>query len=241
MHKLLLAYLLAPVIVGCSAHAAANPEAGDAFYDQGVQALQHMQRLTAEQSGDADELTRHLNNLDANMARAAQLGHPAAALFEAHKLLKQRSKDPAVTLENRRQGCASLDAMARTGFVAAAVLNTQECDTGYKRFEYSSLEHRAVMEALEQSLKRRDPGIAYYPLPIRASQCFAAAPTQMNELTHGQFRAEAEYILGSSQPPQSREAVERNLRWLDAAFQHGCLASLDMRPMLRKQLASYSD
>lgn len=97
----------------------------------------------------------------------------------------------------------------------------------------------AVLDAVERSLNQQDPAMAYYPLPIKASQCFAGTPAQVNALTHAQFRAEAEYILGNSQAPESRQAIEHNLQWLDAAFEHGCAASLDMRPVLRKQLANY--
>lgn len=217
---------------------AVNNEA-DTFYEQGLTALNQLQRLTAEQSAEADELDRHLDEFDTNISRAAQLGHPAATLFQARLRLKKQSKDPVVALENRRQGCASLDTLARKGFVAAAVLNFQECDTAYKRFELSSPEHRAVLDAIEQSLQRDDPAAAYYPLPIRSSQCFAVEPAQVNTLSQKQFRAEAEYILGNSRAPENREIIERNLKWLEAAFQHGCSASLDMRPVLRKQLTKY--
>ncbi|UCJ16040.1 hypothetical protein K5Q02_19835 [Pseudomonas sp. MM211] len=204
-----------------------------------MEALNQLQRLTNEQSGNADELNRHLDDFDTHINSAAQLGHPAAKLLQALVRLKRRAQDPAVALEDRRQGCASLNALAKEGFVAAAVLNFRECDTAYNRFEFNSPEHLAVMEAVEQSLGQQDPALAYYPLPMLASQCFAVEPAQVNELTHEQFRAEAEYILGSSRLPESREAIERNLKWLEAAFRHGCTASLDMRPVLRKQLTKY--
>lgn len=53
----------------------------DTFYEQGIEALNQLQRLSAEQSADADELGRHLDDFNTNISRAAQLGHPAATLF----------------------------------------------------------------------------------------------------------------------------------------------------------------
>lgn len=239
MHNSSLAWLLALGISLFSLTSAAATTRAEAFYEQGMEALNQLQRSINEQSGDTEELDRHLDDFGTNIDLAAQLGHPAARLFQAQERLKRRSQDPLVALEDRRQGCASLDALARTGFVAAAVLNAQACDTAYKRFEFNSPEHLAVIDAVERSLLQEDPAMAYYPLPMRASQCFAVDPAQVNTLSHEQFRAEAEYILGNSQAPESREAIERNLEWLEAAFEHGCTASLDMRPVLRQQLAKH--
>ncbi|MDA8482669.1 hypothetical protein NNO07_06275 [Pseudomonas resinovorans] len=238
MKQIRHAYALAlSILLSNSATIAAdNATDAEAFYTQGIAALNNAQQVSVDPASSMDELTNALNAFELNIRIASRLGHPAATLYQAQILIKKSSSDPVKEQQNRRQGCASLDDLARKGVVAAAVLNFRECDMAYMRFESDSPEHRRVLETLEQSLGDVDPAATYYPFPLSASQCFASDPVHVTPLTQEQFRAEAKYILGSTQEPSSLEALQRNLDWLEEAARDGCAALLDMRPLLREQL-----
>ncbi|TBU88331.1 hypothetical protein [Phytopseudomonas dryadis] len=232
-----LAYSLALVACIVDLQVKAADNAVDLIYNEGIEAHNQLRQLLADQSDDKDELNRYLNLFDSRMESAAERGHPAAVFLQAQRSFTKRNADPTTAQESRQKACSSLDGWAKKGFVAAAVLYQQECNTAFKRYRLNSPEHLAVVDMVEATLHQTDPAIAYYPLPFISDQCFATThPPQMQRLTYEQFRTEAEFILGNARVPEDRESMQRNLDWLDKAFEHGCSATWDLREVLREQM-----
>ncbi|EMV8855512.1 hypothetical protein AADS62_004771 [Escherichia coli] len=207
------------------------PPASEQHYEQARSSLALAQQMLADSNGfSAEKLEVVIDNANAELQKASELGHPAAALYQAQLILNMAGGDT----EKRNQACALLEYWAERGFVAAAVTNFRKCDRSYLRFDDASPEHQAALKALSASLAGSDPAQAYYPFPQDTSQCFAAGSTEIVALYQGQFRAEAEYILGSAQQPEDAETAKQLLVWLDASANHGCQMALDPRPYLRK-------
>lgn len=205
----------------------------DQHYQQALAAMgQALEALADPAKVSAEELDAARKNIDSNLEKATALGHPAAALYQARLALVAADSDS----QARQKACAQLGSWARKGFVAAAVMNVEQCDKAYLRFDTKSPEHQAVLEALAQSLAKNDPARSYYPFPLTASQCFSAGTAQAIALSYEQFRAEAEFILGSAQEATDAGSLRSRLNWLDSAANHGCQMTLDLRPALRKEL-----
>lgn len=234
----LAAFLIAIATGVVAPNASANGTQSDAekYYQQAIIGMDRIQHLLASREKDrANALVVASELVRSNLVKATELGHPAAAFYHAQLLLNAPGSGSTGADNNHREACGLLDSWAKKGFVAAAVLNFQKCDKAYLRFQFNNPEHLAALAALSQSLGQADPASKYYPFPL-ASQCFAIDPVQVVMLTHEQFRAEAEYVLGTAQDPTDSEAIHRSLDFLDTADSHGCVASFDIRPMLRKHL-----
>lgn len=202
-------------------------------YQQALAAMsQARQALIEPAQMSPERLDTLRKSIDSNLESAIDSGHPAAALYQAQLTLNATNNNSAA----RQQACSRLDSWARKGFVAAAVVNFTKCDRAYLRFDFANPEHQAILQGLAESLAQNDPAQAYYPFPLAASQCFSADSTQAVALSQNQFRAEAEFILGSTQEPKDAESLRSSLKWLDAAANHGCQMTLDLRPALREQL-----
>lgn len=235
----LAAFLIAIGTGFVAPNASANSTQSDAekYYQQaliGIDRIQHLLASREQASANALDIASEL--VRSTLVKATELGHPAAAFYRAQLLLNAPGSGSTSADKNHSEACGLLDSWAQKGFVAAAVLNFQKCDKAYRRFQFDNPEHLAALAAIVQSLGQADPASKYYPFPLAASQCFAIDPVQVVMLTHEQFRAEAEYILGTAQYPTDSDAMLRSLDLLDTAASHGCVASFDMRPILRKQL-----
>ncbi|MDH1012783.1 hypothetical protein N5J43_30010 [Pseudomonas nicosulfuronedens] len=216
----------------CSPVFASSPSpAAEQHYEQARSSLEQARQMLADSKGfSAGKLEVVIDSANAELQKATELGHPAAAFYQAQLILNMRSSDT----EKRSQACSLLETWAEKGFVAAAVMNFRKCDRSYLRFDDASPEHQAALGALSSSLAGGDPAQAYYPFPQDASQCFGAGSTETVALSQAQFRAEAEYILGSAQQPEDTETAKRLVAWLDDSANHGCQMPMDPRPFLRK-------
>ncbi len=204
--------------------------AAEQHYERARSSLeQARQMLSDPKEPSSKELEATLGNAKAELQKASDLGHPAAAFYQAQLILNARG----IQNEQRNDACSLLKSWAERGFVAAAVTNFKECNLAYLRFDDTSAEHQAALKVLSSSLAGSDPAQAYYPFPLNASQCFATDPVEVELLSQAQFTAEAEYILGSTQQPESPETAKRLLAWLDASANHGCQMAMDPRPFLR--------
>ncbi|MFR0690126.1 hypothetical protein ACLUTX_12070 [Enterobacterales bacterium AE_CKDN230030158-1A_HGKHYDSX7] len=220
-----LAFHFSPVFASTPSPAA------EQHYEQARSSLEQARQMLADSQGfSAGKLEMVISNANAELLKATELGHPAAAFYQAQLMLNVPGDDTG----KRSQACALLESWAEKGFVAAAVTNFRKCDRSYLRFDDANPEHQAALKALSSSLAGSDPAQAYYPFPQDTSQCFAAGSTETVALSQAQFRAEAEYILGSAQQPEDAETAKQLVAWLDASANHGCQMAMDPRPLLRK-------
>lgn len=232
MRKVSLHILIFGLALNCQQVFANSPSAAaEQHYEQALSGLEKIQQMLASTNSNSEEkLTAVLESTSAELQKAAELGHPAAALYQAQLILNTAGYDS----KRRDTVCSELESWAKKGFVAAAVMNFKKCDRAYLRFDDANPEHQVVLRALSSSLAGSDPAQAYYPFPLAASQCFAEDPSAVVALTQAQFRTEAEYILGSTQQPKNAEDAKQLVAWLDSSEKHGCQIAMDPRPFLRK-------
>ncbi|MFV3305935.1 hypothetical protein ACNFBT_11695 [Pseudomonas sp. NY15181] len=211
-----------------------SPQA-ELYYQRALSDMERAQQLLTGSnqisSMEVDATRKSLNN---NLEKATELGHPAAALYQAQLTLGMASDDG----ETRQQACTLLGSWAKKGFVAAAVVNFSQCNRAYLRFDFASPEHQSALQTLTQSLTKNDPAQPYYPFSLATSLCFPADALKAVVLSQEQFRAEAEYMLGSSQEPTDAESTRHILTLLDSAADRGCQIPTGLRSALRQQLRS---
>lgn len=236
VHKITIMLLaLGLACVSCQILAGTISAEAEQHYQQALVGIEHVQQLlsnTTRTSPVAWEAAKR--SVNSNLERAAEQGHPAAALYQALLTLGVTG----VSGETRDRTCSLLESWARKGFVAAAVVEFRKCNEAYLRFDDSSPEHQSALQTLSLSLTKNDPAQAYYPFPLAVSECFASSIAQPVLLSQKQFRAEAEYILGSAENPTDTESLKQILVWLDSSAKNGCRMDLDPRPSLRKLLRS---
>ncbi|MDF3867885.1 hypothetical protein P3W53_25695 [Pseudomonas denitrificans (nom. rej.)] len=232
MRSFEVSYLILSLVFSSSEVVAYSPSpTAEQHYEQARASLEQVRQMLGNPKREsAKKLEVVLGNANAELQKATELGHPAAAFYQAQLILNASGSDN----EQRSRACSLLESWAEKGFVAAAVANFKKCDRAYLRFDDASPEHQAALNALSLSLAGSDPAQAYYPFYLDASQCFATGPSEVAALSQTQFTAEAEYILGSAQQPENAEIAKRLVAWLDASANHGCQMAMDPRPFLRK-------
>jgi hypothetical protein len=232
MRSFKISYFILGLAFSCSPVVADSPSpAAEQHYEQARSSLEQLhQMLVDPKAASAKKLEVMLGNAHTELLKATELRHPAAALYLAQLILNA----PGSADEQRSHACSLLESWGDKGFVAAAVTNFRMCDRAYLRFDDTSPEHQAALKTLASSLAGSDPALAYYPFPLSASQCFAKDSSEVVELSQAQFRAEAEYILGSAQQPETPEAAKQLVAWLDSSANQGCRTAMDPRSFLRK-------